>query len=60
MSANTCDHASTPPLQTAKLLLPKADGLRLDEIVVDGQDVTITTTSCQNPMLPELRNDRNA
>jgi len=47
MSANTCDHASIPPSQIAKLLLSEADYLRLDETVIDGQDVTITTTSCQ-------------
>ena len=48
MSANTCDHASIPASLIAKLLLPEADYLRLDEIVIDGQDVTITTTSCQS------------
>jgi|APFre7841882724_1041349.scaffolds.fasta_scaffold38188_1 transposase len=47
MSANTCAHATIPASLTAKLLLPEADYLRLDEIVIDGQDVTITTTSCQ-------------
>ena len=47
MSANTCAHATVPASLTAKLLLPEADYLRLDAIVIDGQDVTITTTSCQ-------------
>ncbi len=47
MSANTCAHATVPASLTAKVLLPEADYLRLDEIVIDGQDVTITTTSCQ-------------
>lgn len=47
MSANTCVHATIPASLTAKLLLPEADYLRLDEIVIEGQDVTITTTSCQ-------------
>jgi transposase len=47
MPANTIDHASIPAARIAKLMLPAADYLRLDEIIIDGQDVTITTTSCQ-------------
>ncbi len=47
MSTNTYDHATIPASLTAKLLLPAADYLRLDEVVIDGQDVTIVTTSCQ-------------
>jgi transposase len=47
MSANTCDHVSIAASLIAKLLLPEADYLRLDEIVIDGQAVMITTTSCQ-------------
>jgi transposase len=47
MSANTCDHAIIPASRIAELILPDADYLRLDEIVIDGQNITITTTSCQ-------------
>lgn len=48
MSANIIDHASIPALRIALLVLPGADYLCLDEITIDGQDVTITTTSCQS------------
>ena len=47
MPANTIDHASVPAARIAKLILPEADYLRLDEITIDGQDVTVTITSCQ-------------
>ena len=47
MPANTIDHASIPAARIAKLILPEADYLRLDEIAIDGQDVTVTITSCQ-------------
>jgi transposase len=47
MPANTINHTSIPASRIAKLILPEADYLRLDEIAIDGQDVTITTTSCQ-------------
>jgi transposase len=47
MSANTCDHATIPAARLAALILPAADYLRLDEIVVDSQHITVTTTSCQ-------------
>ena len=45
MPANTIDHASIPAARIAKLILPEADYLRLDEIAVNGQDVTVTITS---------------
>ena len=48
MSANNPDHASILASLIAKLLLPEPDYLRLDEIAIEGQDVTITTTSCQS------------
>jgi transposase len=48
MSANTCDHASIPASLIAQLLVPETDYLRLDEVVINGQDVTITATSCQS------------
>jgi transposase len=47
MSANTCDHAIIPASRIAALVLPDADYLRLDEIIIEGQDITVTTTSCQ-------------
>ncbi len=47
MSTNTCVDATIPASLTAKLPLPEVDYLRLDEIVIDGQDVTIVTTSCR-------------
>ncbi|MGV0977166.1 MAG: ISL3 family transposase [Azonexus sp.] len=47
MPANTIDHASIPASRVAKLILPEADYLRLDEIAVNGQGVTVTITSCQ-------------
>ena len=47
MPLNTFDHASLPASLIAKLTLPEVEYLRLDEIAIDGQDVTITTTSCQ-------------
>lgn len=48
MSANTCDHASIPASLIAQLLLLETDYLRLDGIVIESQDVTIMTTSCQS------------
>ena len=47
MPANTINHATIPAARIAKLILPEADYLRLDEIAIDGQDVTVTITSCQ-------------
>lgn len=47
MHANTFDHASLPASRIAELILPDADYLHLEDIVIDGQEVTITTSSCQ-------------
>jgi transposase len=47
MPANAVDHAPISASVLATLLLPEVDYLRLDQIVINGQDVTITATSCQ-------------
>ncbi len=46
MPANTLDHAPISAVLIAKLVLPETDFLRLDEIVIASDCVTITATSC--------------
>lgn len=51
MPANTLDHAPISAVLIAKLVLPETDFLRLDEIVIASDCVTITATSCQTQAL---------
>ena len=51
MSANTLVQASISAIVIAELVLPETDFLRLDEIVIASDCVTINATSCQTQAL---------